>query len=378
MPRTPRSPGRPCRGPPVSSGPSDTSGSGPPLPSHSNVPEHEDSRLHPVNFPCPCRDLPVGRCRDRVGRRLFGTYPNCKSGKPLALYPRANARSGSRPFSSPRRRRTTRSSSPRRSSTNFCRREGAGDRAAPQGERRTPSTSPVHENPNVPPSVRNHAPGYVRDRPLVPPDRRKKPGPKPEPRGSHSRAVGPRPADRSSRPTPVEVPRPPTQAPGDGDGAGDRGRAPSEGSPSTAWRSPIASTAARRCGPDSRTGERPRAMVLSSRARSCWGRSRSGCPIASSRSVSPGTGSRVAPPRSRRSCGTPPRSCGPRRRRSSARLRASPWVHADESSYRIDGRKVWIWTFGTDRDLLLVIRPSRGREVVEEVLGKDYRRPDRL
>ena len=55
-----------------------------------------------------------------------------------------------------------------------------------------------------------------------------------------------------------------------------------------------------------------------------------------------------------------------------ARLRAAPWVHADESSYRIDGRKVWIWTFGTDRDLLLVIRPSRGRQVVEEVLGKDY------
>ena len=25
------------------------------------------------------------------------------------------------------------------------------------------------------------------------------------------------------------------------------------------------------------------------------------------------------------------------------RLRASPWVHADESSYRIDGRKVWLW-----------------------------------
>ena len=30
------------------------------------------------------------------------------------------------------------------------------------------------------------------------------------------------------------------------------------------------------------------------------------------------------------------------------RLRASPWVHADESSYRIDGRKVWIWVFCTE------------------------------
>ncbi|EQD76252.1 transposase, partial [mine drainage metagenome] len=54
------------------------------------------------------------------------------------------------------------------------------------------------------------------------------------------------------------------------------------------------------------------------------------------------------------------------------RLRASPWVHADESSYRIDGRKVWIWVFCTEVDLLLVIRPSRSRGVVEEILGKDY------
>jgi transposase len=54
------------------------------------------------------------------------------------------------------------------------------------------------------------------------------------------------------------------------------------------------------------------------------------------------------------------------------RLRAAPWVHADESSYRIDGRKVWIWVFCTEVDLLLVIRPSRSRDVVEEVLGKEY------
>ncbi|MHB1867294.1 MAG: hypothetical protein ACYCPN_07575 [Thermoplasmata archaeon] len=37
----------------------------------------------------------------------------------------------------------------------------------------------VHENPNVPPSVRNHSPGYARVRPLVPSDARKRPGPKP-------------------------------------------------------------------------------------------------------------------------------------------------------------------------------------------------------
>lgn len=36
----------------------------------------------------------------------------------------------------------------------------------------------VHENPNVPPSVRNHTAGYARVRPLVPSEERKKPGPK--------------------------------------------------------------------------------------------------------------------------------------------------------------------------------------------------------
>ncbi len=34
----------------------------------------------------------------------------------------------------------------------------------------------VHLNPNVPPSVENHAPGCARDRPLVPPEHRKRPG----------------------------------------------------------------------------------------------------------------------------------------------------------------------------------------------------------
>src|SRR5271156_3263945 len=42
----------------------------------------------------------------------------------------------------------------------------------------------VHENPNVPPSVRNHSPGFARERPLVPLQERHKPGPKPGHPGS--------------------------------------------------------------------------------------------------------------------------------------------------------------------------------------------------
>jgi transposase len=37
----------------------------------------------------------------------------------------------------------------------------------------------AHENPNVPPSVVHHSPGFSRERPLTPPGERKKPGPKP-------------------------------------------------------------------------------------------------------------------------------------------------------------------------------------------------------
>jgi CCR4-NOT transcriptional regulation complex NOT5 subunit len=36
----------------------------------------------------------------------------------------------------------------------------------------------VHENPNVPPSVRNQAPGHTRAHPLAAPEGRKKPGAK--------------------------------------------------------------------------------------------------------------------------------------------------------------------------------------------------------
>src|SRR5579863_6854780 len=37
----------------------------------------------------------------------------------------------------------------------------------------------VHENPNVPPSVLHHSPGFSRERSLTPLEGRKKPGPKP-------------------------------------------------------------------------------------------------------------------------------------------------------------------------------------------------------
>ena len=48
------------------------------------------------------------------------------------------------------------------------------------------------------------------------------------------------------------------------------------------------------------------------------------------------------------------------------RVRRSAVVHADETSFSVDGRKWWLWTFATPKgDTLLVLRPSRGAGVVE-------------
>jgi hypothetical protein len=55
------------------------------------------------------------------------------------------------------------------------------------------------------------------------------------------------------------------------------------------------------------------------------------------------------------------------------RVRHSAVVHADETSFSVDGRKWWLWTFATPTgDTLLVLRPSRGAGVVREILGKEY------
>jgi transposase len=56
-----------------------------------------------------------------------------------------------------------------------------------------------------------------------------------------------------------------------------------------------------------------------------------------------------------------------------SRLRKSRLVYSDETSVRVGGKNWWNWVFGNDEIVLHVIRPSRGREVVEQVL--DGHRP---
>lgn len=56
-----------------------------------------------------------------------------------------------------------------------------------------------------------------------------------------------------------------------------------------------------------------------------------------------------------------------------ARIREACVVYADETSFRVLGTNWWCWVFRSDTDLLLVLRPSRGGNVVEEILGRGYR-----
>lgn len=54
------------------------------------------------------------------------------------------------------------------------------------------------------------------------------------------------------------------------------------------------------------------------------------------------------------------------------RIRESLRLHIDETSFSVLGQKWWVWLFRSETDKLIVIRHSRGNNVLEEILGKDY------
>jgi transposase len=53
-------------------------------------------------------------------------------------------------------------------------------------------------------------------------------------------------------------------------------------------------------------------------------------------------------------------------------VRQSNTVYPDETGWKLGGWLQWMWVFVTDDVTLYVIRPSRGRDVPQEVLGADY------
>ena len=54
------------------------------------------------------------------------------------------------------------------------------------------------------------------------------------------------------------------------------------------------------------------------------------------------------------------------------RIRNSAKVYIDETSFSVLGINQWLWVFRTKSDILYVLRPSRGSNVLEEILGKEY------
>ena len=56
-----------------------------------------------------------------------------------------------------------------------------------------------------------------------------------------------------------------------------------------------------------------------------------------------------------------------------ARLRRARVICSDETTVRINGRTCWNWVFQNEQLVIHVIRPSRGRAVVEEVLDGQRR-----
>lgn len=58
------------------------------------------------------------------------------------------------------------------------------------------------------------------------------------------------------------------------------------------------------------------------------------------------------------------------------KIRDAAWVHIDETGIKINGERYWLWIFRTnDNHVLVVIRKSRGKKVLDEILGPDWDRP---
>ena len=54
------------------------------------------------------------------------------------------------------------------------------------------------------------------------------------------------------------------------------------------------------------------------------------------------------------------------------RIRKAAKIYIDETSFSVLGKNWWLWAFRTENDVLYVLRPSRGSNVLEEIIGKEY------
>jgi len=55
------------------------------------------------------------------------------------------------------------------------------------------------------------------------------------------------------------------------------------------------------------------------------------------------------------------------------RIRATDVVYTDETGLKVDGGQYWIWTFTTKAETLFAVRKSRGKKVLKEILGEEFK-----
>lgn len=68
----------------------------------------------------------------------------------------------------------------------------------------------------------------------------------------------------------------------------------------------------------------------------------------------------------RRACG----ACEAEYERTRQRIAQAAWSYVDETSFSVLKKKFWLWVFRScDGDILIVLRNSRGADVVREILG---------
>src|SRR3989338_494865 len=55
------------------------------------------------------------------------------------------------------------------------------------------------------------------------------------------------------------------------------------------------------------------------------------------------------------------------------KARKAEVIYADLTKIRVNGITYWLWTFATENETIFVIRKSRAKKVIEEMLGKEFK-----
>ncbi len=230
----------------------------------------------------------------------------------------------------------------------------------------------VHENPNVPPSIRHHAPGYPRDHPLTPPEGRKRPGGQP---GHPGVTRAPLPPDEKVPLTAEHC----THCHG--------ARLRLKGTETTQEievehrRKVTEYTQAiydcLDCGTEVRAtlpdGREPSGYGPQLQADIVLGHIEERLPYRKLVERLAREGIPSCPATLQAVVWNAGEQLASAYAALLERIRAAAVVYADETTFSVDGHRWWLWTFTTVQDQFLVLRPSRGEGVVAEVLGAGFR-----